>query len=98
MQKRRRPVRDHPRQGARAPSCLDLPEYTLGLLEDAIQGDELHAARLSMAERRLREVFTALGEAERWLEAANDRATVASPYHQAVSAYEEISPQHPTQA
>jgi hypothetical protein len=68
------------------------------LLEDALQGDELHAARVSMAERRLREGFTALEEAERRLDAADDRATLAPIYHQAVSAYEEISRQHPAQA
>jgi hypothetical protein len=68
------------------------------LLKDSLQGDELHAARVKMAERRLCEAFIALEEAERRLDAADNLATLASIYHQAVTAYEEISRQHPMQA
>ena len=51
-----------------------------------------------MAERRLCEALTALEEAERRLDAADNLATLASIYHQAVTAYEDISRQHPMQA
>jgi hypothetical protein len=57
------------------------------MLDGALQGDELHAARVRLAERRVREVFTALEEAERRQDSPRRLAKLELVYHHALVAY-----------
>jgi hypothetical protein len=57
------------------------------MLDGALHGDELHAARVQLAERRVREAFTALEEAERCDDSPRRLAKLEVVFHQALEVY-----------
>jgi hypothetical protein len=60
------------------------------LLHETVPGDEFHAARVRLAERRLREAFIALEQAEWRNDIRQQLARLKKHYQQALTAYEAI--------
>jgi hypothetical protein len=69
-------------------ACATLDALAERMLQDALHGDELQAARLRLAERRVREAFIALEEAERRDDALDRLARCRSTYHRELANYE----------
>jgi hypothetical protein len=61
------------------------------MLDGALYGNELHAARVQLAERRIREAFTALEEAERCEDSPRRLAKLEVVFHQALEVYTALS-------
>jgi hypothetical protein len=59
-------------------------------LQDEVPADELHAARLRLGERRLREAFTTLEAAEWRHDTLQQLAKLKTHYQQALTAYETV--------
>jgi hypothetical protein len=62
-----------------------------GILGNALHSEELHAARTHLAERRLREAFTALEQAEWRNDTPKRLARLRTIYDQALTAYGAVS-------
>jgi hypothetical protein len=61
------------------------------VLQGAMSPDQLSAARLRLAEQRMREAFIVLEAAERHLDAQPKLDRLASIYDQALAAYTSLS-------
>jgi hypothetical protein len=63
------------------------------ILQETVQGDELHAVRVRLAERRLREAFIALEQAEWRDDSPRCLDHLKTDYQWALTAYEVLSRQ-----